>query len=217
MPLNSRGIEKIAEGLLNIVVWQWHWGCMCRVPLFHICLCGNKEYKSIVKWYINCTFVTKCFLALARNNSFPIFMWNVNPLINEKPIPNITHYLIACILYVLYIRSDNQVSLYLVAPSWKERCVCRRMIAHWRRFVWLWENLEWIILHNRVKVWKIFCCNKRWRQKRCHFSLVLRDLFLSKISYFLFSNVSNKMLYNWCYTKYKKYDNFYWLSCCYLY
>ena len=79
-------------------------------------------------------------------------MWNVNPLINEKPIPNISHYLIACILYVLYIRSDNQVSLYLVAPSLKERCVCRRMIAHWRRFVWLWENLEWIILHNRVKV-----------------------------------------------------------------
>ena len=54
--------------------------------------------------------------------SFPSFMWNVQRLINEKPIPNITHYLIACILYVLYIRSDNQVSLYLVARSLKQRC-----------------------------------------------------------------------------------------------
>ena len=43
-------------------------------------------------------------------------------LLNEKPIPNKAHYLIACILYVLYIRSDNQVSLYLVARSLKERC-----------------------------------------------------------------------------------------------
>ena len=108
---------------------------------------------------------------------------------------------------------------YIWLPeAWSNGVDCVRcMIAHWRWFVWLWENLEWIILHSRVKVWKIFCCNKRWRQKRCHFSLVLRDLFLSKTSYFLFCNVSNRILYNWSYTKYKNYDNFYWLSCLYPY
>ena len=124
MPLNSRGIEKIAEGLLNIVVWQWHWGCMWRVPLFHICLCGNKEYKSIVKWYINCIFVTKHFLAFELNNSFPIFMWNVNPLINEKPIPNITHYLIACILYVFYILDLTIKWAYIWLPQAGSNVVC---------------------------------------------------------------------------------------------
>ena len=113
-------------------------------------------------------------------------MSNMLLLLNEKPIPNKAHYLIACILYVFYILDLTIKWAYIWLPeAWRNGVDCVRcMIAHWRWFVWLWENLEWIILHNRVKVWKIFCCNKRWRQKRCHFSLVLWDLFLSKISSF---------------------------------
>ena len=102
---------------------------------------------------------------------------------NPFPIKLIT-WLLA--FYMFYILDLTIKWAYIWLPeAWRNGVDCvRRMIAHWRWFVWLWENLEWIILHNRVKVWKIFCCNKRWRQKRCHFSLVLWDLFLSKISSF---------------------------------
>ena len=54
MPLNTKGLKKLPKGYWTLLCGS-DTEVACVVPLFHICLCGNKEYKSIVKWYINRT------------------------------------------------------------------------------------------------------------------------------------------------------------------
>ena len=133
--------------------------------------------------------------------SFLSFMWNVQHFLNEKPIPNITHYLIACILYVLYIRSDNQVSLYLVARSLKERGLCVGVLSlHIGEGCVVMGKLGMDYSAQPSKSLEIFLLQQTMKTKKVSFFFTFVGS--SFCLRFYFFNASRKMLYKYSYIKY---------------